>query len=43
MADKIVAIFKLAYHEYFFEEKYEAGLVLAVTEVISIREGKVNL
>ena len=32
-----------AYHEYFIEEKYDAGIVLAGTEVKSIREGKVNL
>ncbi len=29
-----------AYHEYFIEEKYDAGMVLAGTEVKSIREGK---
>ncbi len=31
-----------AYHEFFIEEKYEAGMVLAGTEVKSIREGKVS-
>ena len=31
-----------AYHEYFIEEKYEAGMVLAGTEVKSIREGKIS-
>ncbi|HTR29629.1 MAG TPA: SsrA-binding protein SmpB [Puia sp.] len=31
-----------AYHDYFIEEKYDAGMVLAGTEVKSIREGKVN-
>jgi SsrA-binding protein len=31
-----------AYHEYFIEEKYDAGLVLVGTEVKSIREGKVS-
>jgi SsrA-binding protein len=31
-----------AYHEYFIEEKYDAGIVLAGTEVKSIREGKVS-
>jgi SsrA-binding protein len=31
-----------AYHEYFIEEEYEAGIVLAGTEVKSIREGKVS-
>jgi SsrA-binding protein len=31
-----------AYHEFFIEEKYDAGMVLAGTEVQSIREGKVS-
>ncbi|HXB28436.1 MAG TPA: SsrA-binding protein SmpB [Puia sp.] len=31
-----------AYHDYFIEEKYEAGMVLLGTEVKSIREGKVS-
>jgi SsrA-binding protein len=31
-----------AYHDYFIEEKYDAGMVLAGTEVKSIRDGKVN-
>jgi len=31
-----------AYHEYFIEDKYDAGIVLAGTEVKSIREGKVS-
>lgn len=43
MSNKIVANNKKAYHEYFVEEKYEAGLVLVGTEVKSIRQGKVNL
>ncbi|OQB03770.1 MAG: SsrA-binding protein [Spirochaetes bacterium ADurb.Bin215] len=43
MADKIVANNKKAFHEYFIEDKYEAGLVLVGTEVKSIRQGKVNL
>lgn len=33
---------RAAYHEYFIEEKYDAGIVLAGTEVKSIREGKVS-
>ena len=40
---KIVANNKKAYHEYFIEDKYEAGIVLVGTEVKSIRQGKVNL
>ncbi len=43
MAEKIIAKNKKAYHEYFIEDKYEAGLVLVGTEVKSIRQGKVNL
>ena len=31
-----------AYHEYFIDDKYNAGMVLAGTEVKSIREGKVS-
>jgi SsrA-binding protein len=31
-----------AYHEYFIDDKYDAGLVLLGTEVKSIREGKVS-
>jgi SsrA-binding protein len=33
---------RAAYHEYYIEEKYDAGMVLAGTEVKSIREGKVS-
>ena len=40
---KIIANNKKAYHDYFVEEKYEAGLELAGTEVKSLRAGKVNL
>ena len=31
-----------AYHEYFIEDKYSAGIVLTGTEVKSLREGKVS-
>lgn len=40
---KIISQNKKAWHDYFIEEKYEAGLVLCGTEVKSIRLGKVNL
>lgn len=40
---KIIANNKKAYHDYFVEEKYEAGIVLAGTEVKSLRQGRVNL
>ncbi len=34
---------KKAFHDYFIEEKYEAGMVLEGWEVKAIREGKVQL
>lgn len=34
---------KKAYHDYFIEDKFEAGIELAGTEVKSIRQGSVNL
>ncbi len=47
MADKnsikIISQNKKAYHDYFVEEKYEAGVELFGTEVKSIRAGKVNV
>ena len=45
MADsvKVVAKNSKAYHDYFIEDKYEAGIELAGTEVKSIRMGNVNL
>ncbi len=40
---KIIAENKKAFHDYFIEEKYEAGIVLSGTEVKSLRAGKINL
>ena len=40
---KVIAKNSKAYHDYFIEEKYEAGIELAGTEVKSIRLGHVNL
>lgn len=40
---KTVAQNKKAYHDYFVEDKYEAGIELFGTEVKSIRAGKLNL
>lgn len=40
---KVVAQNKKAYHDYFVDEKYEAGIALFGTEVKSIRMGAVNL
>lgn len=43
MGIKIIATNKKAYHDYYIDETYEAGIVLAGTEVKSVRLGKVNL
>ena len=40
---KIIAKNSKAFHDYFIEDKYEAGIELAGTEVKSIRLGNVNL
>ncbi|WP_132281300.1 SsrA-binding protein SmpB [Natranaerovirga hydrolytica] len=40
---KLIAQNKKAYHDYFIEEKYEAGIVLVGTEVKSIRMGKCSV
>ena len=37
---KLIANNKKAYHDYFIEEKYEAGISLVGTEVKSLRMGK---
>lgn len=42
-AGKVIAQNKKAYHDYFIEETYEAGIVLQGTEIKSIRAGRVNL
>lgn len=40
---KLIANNKKAYHDYFIEEKYEAGISLVGTEVKSLRMGKASL
>ena len=40
---KDIAVNKKAYHDYFIEETYEAGIELCGTEVKSVRSGRVNL
>ena len=40
---KLVANNKKAYHDYFIEDKYEAGIVLHGTEVKSLRMGKCSI
>jgi SsrA-binding protein len=42
-AEKVVATNRKAFHDYFIEERYEAGIMLQGTEVKSLREGRVNL
>ena len=43
MSIKIIASNKKAYHEYFIEQTFEAGIVLQGTEVKSLRLGHVNI
>lgn len=43
MSIKIIATNKKAYHDYFIEDTYEAGIVLVGSEVKSVRLGQVNL
>ncbi len=40
---KIAAKNQKAFHDYFVEERFEAGIELAGTEVKSIRQGRLNL
>ena len=41
--ENIIARNKLASHDYFIEERYEAGIALEGWEVKSLREGRINL
>ena len=41
--ERDVAVNRRAFHDYFIDEKYEAGMVLTGTEVKSIRGGRCNL
>ncbi|CAM4457654.1 MAG: SsrA-binding protein [Legionellaceae bacterium] len=41
--NKTIGVNKRAFHDYFIEDKYEAGLVLNGWEVKSLREGRVQL
>jgi SsrA-binding protein len=41
--DRNVAVNRRAYHDYFIDEKLEAGLVLLGTEVKSLRAGRGNI
>ncbi len=40
---KLIANNKKAYHDYFIEDNYEAGISLAGTEVKSLRQGKCSI
>lgn len=40
---KVVATNRKARHEYFIEDRYEAGIVLTGTEIKSVRNGAVSL
>ena len=42
-AVKLIANNKKAYHDYFIEDTYEAGIALAGTEVKSLRMGKCSI
>ena len=42
-ANKLIANNKKAFHDYFIEDKYEAGIALAGTEVKSLRLGKCSV
>ena len=39
----MIATNKKAYHDYFIEDTYEAGIVLEGSEVKSVRQGAINL
>jgi len=40
---RVVATNRRAYHDYFIEQTYEAGVVLRGAEIKSVRAGRVNL
>jgi len=41
--ERDVAVNRRAYHDFFIDEKYEAGMMLTGTEVKSVRNGRTNL
>jgi SsrA-binding protein len=43
MGEKLICNNKKAYHDFFIEEKFEAGIVLTGTEVKALRLGNANL
>ena len=42
MGRKEVSVNRKAYHDYFIDDTYEAGMVLLGSEIKSIRKGKVQ-
>lgn len=43
MSEKLICANPKAFHDYFIEDRYEAGIVLVGSEVKSLRLGKANL
>ena len=43
MAERKIAENRKAFHEYFIEDRFEAGIVLVGTEIKSARKGKIQL
>jgi SsrA-binding protein len=41
--ERTIASNRRAYHDYFIDDTYDAGIVLTGTEIKSIRAGKINL
>ena len=41
--ERVIAVNRRAFHDYFIDERYEAGLVLTGTEVKSLRAGRASL
>src|SRR5918995_4883663 len=41
--DRTIASNRRAYHDYFIDDTYDAGIVLTGTEIKSIRAGKISL
>ena len=41
--ERDLAVNRRAYHDYFIDEKYEAGMMLTGTEIKSVRGGRANL
>ena len=40
---KVIAVNRKATHDYFIEDRFEAGIVLQGTEIKSVRKGHVQL